>query len=280
MPIVYACITPHGGEILPELAGDDLATLAPTRAAMEEIGRRMTAAQPDVIVVATPHSLRLEGYNAVVTAAYTEGRLEGPGGVVEARFACDRTLAREIVRQTAAAGIPVVGCNYGALDGPASMIPLDWGALIPLYFLGARIGQSPEERPQVVLVGPTRDIPLVQLARFGQVIAEVAALSGKRVGFVASADQAHAHDPNGPYGFDQAAAEYDARVVDIVRRDRLEELFTLPADLVERAKPDSLWQMIMLYGVEQHTSLRGEFLSYQVPSYFGMLCASYTPANG
>jgi len=280
MPIVYACITPHGAQILPELAGEHMETLAPTRTAMEEIGRRMTAARPDVIVVATPHGLRLEGYNAVVTAAYTEGRMEGPGGVVEASFACDRTLARDIVHRAAGAGLPVVGCNYGALDGPASLVPLDWGALIPLYFMGARTGQSPADRPQVVLVGPTRDIPLPELARFGQVIAEAAAACGKRVGFVASADQAHAHDPHGPYGFDPAAAEYDARVVDIVRRDRLEELFGLPADLVERAKPDSLWQMIMLYGVGQHTPLRGEFLSYQVPSYFGMLCASYTPAAG
>jgi len=279
MPVVYACLTPHGGEILPELAGEDLETVAPTRAAMEEIGRRMTATQPDVIVVATPHGLRLEGYNAVVTAAYSEGRMEGPGGVVEARFACDRTLARDIVRRTAAAGIPVVGCNYGALEGPASMVPLDWGALIPLYFMGARTGQSPEERPQIVLVGPTRDIPLVQLVRFGEIIAEAADSSGKRVGFVASADQAHAHDASGPYGFDPAAAEYDARVADIVRRDRLEELLAIPLDTVERAKPDSLWQMVMLLGVSRHTPLKGEFLSYQVPSYFGMLCASYTPVR-
>jgi aromatic ring-opening dioxygenase LigB subunit len=35
---------------------------------------------------------------------------------------------------------------------------------------------------------------------------------------VASADHAHAHDPEGPFGFDPSAPEYDARVVELVPR--------------------------------------------------------------
>ncbi|MGE5560562.1 MAG: flavodoxin domain-containing protein [Chloroflexota bacterium] len=64
MGIVYACITPHGGEILPEIGGD-LPAILDLRASMEELGRRMKQHRPDVIIVVTPHGLRLEGYNAV-----------------------------------------------------------------------------------------------------------------------------------------------------------------------------------------------------------------------
>lgn len=271
MGIVYACITPHGGEILPEIGGD-LPAIQDLRASMVELGRRMKAARPDVIVLITPHGLRLEGYNAIVTAEHSAGEMAGQHGVAKVDFQCDREFARTLVTETRAAGIPVVGCNYGALSGPGSNVAMDWGALIPLYFFGAHDAQ----RPAVVLVGPTRDIPLAQLVEFGRITARVAAESGKRVAFVASADQAHAHIPNGPYGFNEAAAEYDRQIIELVKADQLERLLDFDLAFVDRAKPDSLWQMAMLLGVSQVVPLKGEFLSYALPSYFGMLTASYS----
>jgi aromatic ring-opening dioxygenase LigB subunit len=53
-----------------------------------------------------------------------------------------------------------------------------------------------------------------------------------------------------------------------------------PQSLVEAAKPDSLWQMTMLAGVLQEVPMSGELFSYQVPTYFGMLCAGYTRVKG
>ena len=275
MPLVYACITPHGGEILPELAGDRFEAFAPTRRAMEELGRNMAAHRPDVIIVVTPHGLRLEGFNSVVTAAYSSGSLTGPGGAkVEMTARCDRELAREIVARVRAAGIPAVGCNYGALEGPGSNVALDWGAMVPLYFFGYGPA-STEPRPDVVLIGPTRDIPLAQLVEMGRVIANIAENSERRIAFVASADQAHAHSEKGPYGYNVAAAEYDRLIQEIVEEDRLQRLLDIDLAFVEEAKPDSLWQMVMLLGVTEVVPMKGRFLSYQVPTYFGMLCASY-----
>ena len=50
-------------------------------------------------------------------------------------------------------------------------------------------------------------------------------------------------------------------------------------DFVDGAKPDSWWQMAMLVGVLSVVPMRGELVSYQVPTYYGMLCASYHPAK-
>jgi len=98
----------------------------------------------------------------------------------------------------------------------------------------------------------------------------------KRVALIASADHGHAHDAEGPYGFDPAAKEYDDRIVDLVREDRLGELLGLDAAFVEAAKADSFWQMLMLHGA-LGDRWQGEFLSYEAPTYFGMLCAAYEP---
>jgi aromatic ring-opening dioxygenase LigB subunit len=45
--------------------------------------------------------------------------------------------------------------------------------------------------------------------------------------------------------------------------------------LIERAKPDSLWQVAMLAGIVERLGLRGELYSYEVPAYYGMICAAY-----
>ena len=85
----------------------------------------------------------------------------------------------------------------------------------------------------------------------------------------------------GPYGFDRRAAEYDRRVVESIGTGRLGEAVTaMEPEFVEGAKPNSLWQMAMLVGVLSVIPMEGELLSYQVPTYYGMLCASFRPKSG
>src|SRR5207237_6269111 len=101
---------------------------------------------------------------------------------------------------------------YGASGGDGCYTPLDWGAVVPLYFLGAR-WPSP---PAIVSITPSRALTLKQLYDFGTALAEAAAESGKRVALVASADWGHAHDAAGPYGFDAASAEYDSMIQETI----------------------------------------------------------------
>ena len=97
--------------------------------------------------------------------------------------------------------MPVVTAIYGASGGDGCYAPLDWGAVVPLYFLGAR-WPSP---PSIITMTPSRALTLKQLYDFGTALAEAAAQSDKRVALVASADWGHAHDASGPYGYDPPA---------------------------------------------------------------------------
>jgi aromatic ring-opening dioxygenase LigB subunit len=248
--IVAACIAPHGTPAFEP---------GPTRDALEEVKRRFERAQPEAIVVVTPHNVHVDGHFAVVTAARAEGSLaqwERP----------EITLGREVDRALAAAILaeldPAVGISYGGNDPAEAVMPLDWGALIPLAFL--------PELP-VVVVSPARDLGLDAHIRAGEAIARAPG----RIGLVASADHGHAHDPDGPYGFDPAAAEYDERVVQLVRENRLEGLLELE-DLAGRGKADSLWQMVVLHGA-LGDGWRAELLSYEATTYFGMLVAVFEP---
>lgn len=53
----------------------------------------------------------------------------------------------------------------------------------------------------------------------------------------------------------------------------------LKAKFVENAKPDSLWQMTMLAGVLSRVRMHAELFSYQVPRYYGMICAGFRRTN-
>jgi aromatic ring-opening dioxygenase LigB subunit len=269
--LVIGGVAPHGSSVIGEIAGEEFELFKPTRDGMEKLGERVKAQNPDTIVILTPHGLRIKGHNAIYTCEYCRGTLEGENNSVSAEFKCDKPLAEEILKRAVGEGIPCVGTNFGALSGPASNIEMDWGTLIPLWFMGAR----DEVKPEIVVIGPTREILLEQLVDLGRIIAEAAKDSGKRVALIASADQAHAHDPNGFYGYDPAAPEYDQAIISIIKENKLEKLLDMDLDFVERAKPDSLWQMLILYGASTVNPMKGEFLSYQVPTYFGMIVASY-----
>jgi aromatic ring-opening dioxygenase LigB subunit len=253
--IVAAAIAPHGTPAFkPGL----------TRDALEEIGRRFAAAAPEAIVVVTPHNVHVSGHFAVLDAATVAGSLADwgePGRELERPV--DRRLVGAILES--AVGVPAVAVSYGGNDAAAAVAPMDWGTLIPLSFL--------PELP-VVVVSPARDRPLAEHEALGRAIAAAAGESG--IALVASADHGHAHDPDGPYGFDPAAASYDELAVELVRENRLRELHGL-AELVEAAKADSLWQLAVLHGA-LGSGFDVELLSYEAPTYFGMLCAAYAPA--
>jgi aromatic ring-opening dioxygenase LigB subunit len=275
MGIVYACIAPHGAELIPKLAGKQLAAFDKTRKAMEKLATAMEKYKPSTIIVATPHSVRLDCTIGVVTTEYSGGRLTAHGKSVTARFQCDRPLAHRIIQEARRLRLPVIGVNYGTSEGSGSCMPMDWGTLIPLWFFGP--AHDRERQSKLVIVTPSREIPVAQLVRFGSAVARAADLHSGNVAFVASADQGHAHDKSGPYGFSPASAQHDKFLTRAIKHDNLKRILEFDAHFIDEAKPDSLWQMAMLIGVIEQVPMRARFISYQAPTYYGMLCADFEP---
>jgi aromatic ring-opening dioxygenase LigB subunit len=230
--ITFGAVAPHGDvEDIPELL-----------AAMEELGWRCTS---ETAVVVTPHNVHVKGHFAVATAAHI-GEHE-----------IDRGLSQAIIDAARADGLPVLGVSYGGNVPEQAELPLDWGTEVPLNYVKAK---------QVVVIAPARDRPLDEHIKLGGAVAR--ATGDRDVALIASADHGHAHDAGGPYGFDPAAAEYDALFQELLVREPLD--FRPLAELAEPAKADSLWQLLVLQGaIEGHA----ELLAYAVRSYYGMAVA-------
>src|SRR5712692_860414 len=199
MTLVYACIAPHGGEIIPELASKSvLHKFEETRVAMRVLARKISEANPQTIVIASPHNLRLLSKIAVVISENSSGSLKGSSNrLVNVRARCDVDFGKIVVRQSEKAGLPVVGANYGTAAGSSSDMQMDWGTLVPLWFVLKE--QRLESR--ILIVAPSREIPLRKNFAFGRLLGRLMNRDRKKkFAFIASADQAHAHSRRGPYG--------------------------------------------------------------------------------
>jgi aromatic ring-opening dioxygenase LigB subunit len=286
--IVFAAVAPHGWSLIPDLSLDADGAQA-TRAALLELGRRCAAAQPEVLVVATPHGTRVDGAICLVGAARAAGALRWQDRQVELNVPIDLLLTDAIAATARAAELPIALASFAGNRREQSVIALDWGALIPLWFLG--YGQSmpgagdilaapPEQElgPPVVLAAPSRLLPRAAMVAFGRALAQAAAQDGRRVAFIASCDWAHTHQASGPYGFHPEAAAIDQQVVAALRANDPGRLIDLPEELVQATAIDGLWQTLMLAGVLEQTDLQASVLSYEAPSYFGMIVAAFDQA--
>ncbi|HET8625813.1 MAG TPA: aromatic ring-opening dioxygenase subunit LigB [Thermomicrobiales bacterium] len=288
MPLAIAAISPHGFPLIPDLSPDAEGALR-TRTALLELRRRFREADPEVIVIAGPHGIRVNDRIAVADVRRAAGTLHWRGRTVEMNLPVDMAFTRELVARARAAGLPIAEVGYGGADPRASVLPLDWGLMTPLWFAGhdrnlAGFGYvtanydhgdpAPTGLP-VVVVTPSRQIPRSLNVAFGRALAEAAEASPRRVAFVASGDWSHAHAAGSPYGYHPAAAAVDARVVAAIRDNAPLGLIDLDEGLIRDAVIDGLWQVLVLGGALEVVPLAVDLLSYEVPSYYGMLVATY-----
>lgn len=289
MPLVGAAMMPHGFMLVPPVSDDAEGVMA-TRRAMEDIGRRFTEAGVEAVVLVGPHGTRVDGAMCVMDVGRATGALRYKGKVAEANVPCDRPLVASIRMACELDGIPVAAAGFGGNRADQSVAPLDWGALVPLWFLGHDanvpgsgdvLAPAPEgdHGPTAVLITPSRALERETMVAFGRTLARVFEDDPRPVAFIASCDWAHTHAESGPYGAHPKAVEVDGIVVDAVKANDLRSLITLPDDDVAAAAIDGLWQTLILSGIQEVTPLDAEFLSYEIGGYFGMIVAAYTPAG-
>jgi aromatic ring-opening dioxygenase LigB subunit len=291
MPLVAAAITPHGFPVIPELGehGDEGGRETP--ASMRAVGELFRRQGVEAVIVVGPHGIRVDGAFALVDAARVAGTLSWKGRHVEANVPLDRTLIEAIAAAAPGADLPVARVGYAGNRADQAVVPLDWGALVPLWFLGHDqneagtgdvLGDPPKRDtgPAAVLIVPSRALPREAMVAFGRLLGHVIAADSRQIGFVASCDWAHTHSEDGPYGWDEAAERVDTVVRDAISRNALATLINLPAHDVEHAAIDGLWQSLILAGVQEVTPFVLELRSYEVPTYYGMMVASAEVPHG
>ena len=274
--IVFGAICPHGPIAVTETCTDDeLELAAATREAFEELGRRAAAAEPDAVVVVTPHNVHVQGAMAVVVAGALEGAVAGTDGrTIGLEAATDRELAGLVLEALHDAGVPTVGVSYGGnrdrRGGDADGLGHADPALAPRRACdtsAARRRRQPGARSLARSArrrGPRdrgRRRPLRPPRRRSS-RAPTTGTATTRTGRTATTLR-----PPSTTARSRRSSERTASA----------ELLALEPAFVERAAADSWWQLLMLHGA-LGDGWQAELLSYEAPTYYGMLCAAFTPS--
>lgn len=291
MPLVIGAVAPHGFPVIPDLSDDAEGALA-TREAMLEMGRRFEDAKVDTIFIVGPHGVRVNGYVSIADVGRAAGTLFWEDRKVEMNIPVDMDFTQEIVKRARGRGVPVAEVGYGGSNPRASVLPLDWGIITPLWFTGHSENQvdrgtvlagllkghpTEDHGPKAVIANPSRMIPREHNVQFGRAVAEAAQASDKRIGFIASCDWAHSHSEDGPYGKHPDAKRMDDMVVAAIEENDPIRLIDLDEKFVQNAAIDGLWQLLMLAGAMDIVPMDVDLLCYEAPTYYGMITAMYTP---
>lgn len=271
MPCVAAALMPHGSQALEELHDALYPRFRKTHDGLAAAAHGLSQRPASTAVVLTPHGIRAENMVTIAVSETMRGVIREGEYVLDETFLVDRALSDAIAQHAESQGFPLAKIAAGASSGPHCQLPMDWGAQVPLHFLRQEVPDL-----TIVVMTPSRAWPLSQLFAFGQTLGATLDTWPDPVWVIASADMAHAHDREGPYGFHPAARSFDAWFQGVVKRQDWDALLAVDMNWVNQAKPDALWQMVILAGILQR-GYASHVIGYDCPTYFGMMNAFFLP---
>lgn len=254
MGVEAAVMVPHPPLIVPSVGRGGESAVAETARAYERAAQFALEAQPDTLVIISPHAAMYADYFHISPGAGARGdfaQFGAPQEVFDVSY--DVEFVRALADAARDAGFPAG--TLGERDKR-----LDHGVLVPLYF----ISRAARSLPKVVRVGLS-GLPLASHYMLGKMIADTAEKLGRRAVAVASGDLSHKLKADGPYGFSPDGPKYDERIMDVMGRAAFGELFDFSEDFCESAAECGHRSFVIMAGAFDGRSVRAERLSHEGP---------------
>lgn len=251
MSMLGAVLMPHPPVLLPQVGRGREREIAATGQAMEAAAEAVARWDPEVLILASPHTVLYRDYFHISPGQGAAGDMSAFGAPqvrVEVRY--DGALREELIARAEAAGLEAG--TLGQRD-PA----LDHGALIPLYYLRRAGVDCP-----VVRMGLSGFSPLDHY-RLGRCAGEAAEALGRRAVFVASGDLSHKLKADGPYGFAPEGPAFDRAVTEAMAAGDFLRFLTLDPGLCERAAECGLRAFQLMAGALDGLAVQPRLLSHQ-----------------
>lgn len=251
MPMLGAILTPHPPVVLPEVGKGRELEITATGRAINEAAEAVARWAPDVLIVASPHTILYADYFHIAPGSGAAGSMAdfgAPGVRIEAQY--DAPLREEIIRRAEGAGLQAG--TLGQRDAS-----LDHGVVIPLYFLRKAGVSCP-----IVRMGLS-GFSALDHYRLGQCVAEAVQALGRRAVFVASGDLSHKLKADGPYGFAPEGPAFDDAVTRTMASGDFLQFLTMDPALCERAAECGLRAFQIMAGALDGLAVAPRLLSHE-----------------
>lgn len=249
--VVFAALMPHAPILIPDVANDELKWVTDTVAALKTTADRLIRRRPHAVVVVSPHSPRKFGAFGLWSCERLIGNFSAFGAVHSALdLPNDSNLAAEIKKQARGAGLQT-------WDIPGA--PLDYGAMVPLWYLA----QAGWNGPTVVL---GLNYPGEEgLPELGIAIARAAARLKLRLAIVASGDMSHRLALCAPGGYEPRASIFDKELIHVLADGAYAGLKNFDHELQQVAGEDALDSTLIALAAANWQTKGHEVLSYESP---------------
>jgi aromatic ring-opening dioxygenase LigB subunit len=251
MPLVFSALAPHPPLVFPSIGKEHFSALAKTRQSLERLSQDFHAAQPDTLIILTPHGEGIEGTFVGDVAEKFHGDLKKFGDmltVFEAPGA--NALALHLREAALSHGFPMV------LQTPEE---LDYGTTIPLSFLWS----STQALPILPIHIPV--LSSDKLFSFGEFLHEIFHDSKHRIALLASADLSHCLTPSSPAGYRPEGKIFDTRLLKDIKQKNFSAIVNMKPELVEQGLSCGYGPIVTLLGALHKRPIKPDLLSYEGP---------------
>ena len=264
-PIVFAGLMPHAPILVPGVGQERLAEVTATAQAMATVSRHAMAAQPDTVVLVSPHSPRQPGAFGIWQTRKLRGSLEMFGSPEDrVDLPLDRAFAEKL--EAAAARREL---RTWQITGQ----PLDHGAVVPLCYLAAAGWKGPTV---ILSLNYTGDGGLNEL---GEAITATSQELNRRTAVIASGDMSHRLTASAPCGFHSEAHKFDETFIALLRKGAYHDIQQIDASLQELAAEDVADSTTVALAASHYRTDGHAVLSYEGPFGVGYgVAILYEPA--
>ncbi|XP_046565316.1 LOW QUALITY PROTEIN: uncharacterized protein LOC124274030 [Haliotis rubra] len=287
-------VMPHGGIALDPTHFNTTNTTSRAEAwelhkACVAVGQQIDEIAPDLIFLSTPHGisdLRNFGFylNPEAQGGADTDNCQCPPCCYNVSVGLDVNVSQRLVGKFGydrnVSGIS----GYGPPGQSSEPFPLRWGEVIPLHFVG---GPGLSRTRVVILSQPSRryteQVAMIpELLKLGSDLYTYLEGLSERVVMIISADLAHTHLADGPYGYSNTSEPFDLAVGEWAGSLDEHALLVTASQLVDRALSCGYTGLVMMHGVFSAgglSSWQPDLLVNHHPSYYGMMVASITRRN-
>ncbi|MFZ5625936.1 MAG: AmmeMemoRadiSam system protein A [Bacillota bacterium] len=270
--IVYVGLSPHPPVIIPTIGKEELTKVEATVTGMKKWADEVRRAEPDTIVLISPHGTVFSDAITIRKGERVQGNLADFGAPqVKADWPVDVNLLEAIGLMAYREQVNVVSLDREEMQRLGAKWELDHGAIVPLWYLQ-------EAGLDCALVSVNMGLLAVEeLYAFGLAVQRAAGLLGRKVAVIASGDLSHRLTPDAPSGFAPEGKEFDRRIKENLELLQIEEILRLPEELVEKAGECGLRPLIMALGALDGLDAQCEIFSYEGPFGVGYLVCGFKP---
>lgn len=259
--ILITAIYPHPPIIIPEVGRTETEKVQATILAVQNLSDKITKAKPDTVIIITPHS----NFNPHFFNAYSDDMIEGGFanfGAPEAKlsFQNDTGFVENLDHQSKN--------FFNGLNKIPSGTSLDHGSLVPLYYL-----DKAGYKGKIVVINYSGFGP-AEHAYFGELIAKVASMLGRKVALIVSGDLSHKLSQTAPGGYHPDAHFFDEDVVNSIKKGDYTYLMNISPILRKKAGECGFNSIMVGVGAVGKKPDRNEVLSYEAPFGVGYIVAT------